>query len=94
MKSLGQILDEFYDAFTLLNNNDMAGFKTKTTAVFEMLKSSLKTVNVFPIATIGEKYNSKFHEVVEFWYGIERAAKKCILTGNKVEFGLNPLFVC
>jgi molecular chaperone GrpE (heat shock protein) len=61
-----QILDEFYDAFNLLNNNDMAGFKTKTTAVFEMLKSSLKTVNVFPIATIGEKYNSKLHEVVEF----------------------------
>ncbi|HPG56259.1 MAG TPA: nucleotide exchange factor GrpE [Candidatus Wallbacteria bacterium] len=61
-----QILDEFYDAFNLLNNNDMAGFKTKATAVFEMLKSSLKTVSVFPIATIGEKFNPKLHEVIEF----------------------------
>ena len=33
-------------------------------------------------------FRETFHEVVEFWYGIERAAKKCILTGNKVEFGL------
>ncbi len=61
-----QILDEFYEAFNLLNNNDISGFKTKTTAVFEMLKSSLKTVNIFPIATIGEKYNSKLHEIIEF----------------------------
>lgn len=61
-----QILDEFYEAFNLMNNNDVQGFKTKATAVFEMLKSSLKTVNVFPIATIGEKFNSKLHEVVEF----------------------------
>lgn len=33
-------------------------------------------------------FRDTFSEVVEFWYGIERAAKKCILTGNRVEFGL------
>ena len=61
-----QILDEFYEAFNLLNNNDISGFKTRTTTVFEMLKSSLKTVNIFPIATIGEKFNSRLHEIIEF----------------------------
>lgn len=33
-------------------------------------------------------FRETFAEVVEFWYGIERAAKKCILTGNRVDFGL------
>jgi|GEM_PF-6772257 len=61
-----QILDEFYEALALMNNNDIAGFKTRTMSVFEMMKSSLKTVNISPIATIGEKYNSKFHEIVEY----------------------------
>ena len=33
-------------------------------------------------------FRETFSEVVDFWYGIEKAAKKCITTGNKVEFGL------
>jgi DNA polymerase len=33
-------------------------------------------------------FRETYSEVVDFWYGIERAAKKCILTGDRVDFGL------
>lgn len=31
-------------------------------------------------------FRTTFEEVVEFWYAIERAAKKCVLTGQPVRF--------
>lgn len=34
-----------------------------------------------------ETFRREFTEVVDYWYGIERAAKKCIRTGEPVEFG-------
>jgi DNA polymerase len=34
-----------------------------------------------------ETFRREFTEVVDYWYGIERAAKKCITTGKPVEFG-------
>jgi len=33
-------------------------------------------------------FRETFEEVPEFWYGIERAAKKCITTGQPVKFGV------
>jgi len=61
-----KVLDEFQGAFVLYDNNDAAGFKLKINDIYDMLKISLKTVDVHPIATIGEKYNSRVHEVVEY----------------------------
>lgn len=61
-----KVLDEFQTAFVLYDNNDAAGFKLKINDIYDMLKSSLKTVEVHPIATIGEKYNSRVHEVIEY----------------------------
>jgi DNA polymerase len=34
-----------------------------------------------------DTFRREFTEVVDYWYGIERAAKKCITTGKPVEFG-------
>lgn len=34
-----------------------------------------------------ETFRREFEEVTDYWYGIERAAKKCINTGKRVEFG-------
>jgi DNA polymerase len=35
-----------------------------------------------------ETFRREFSEVKDYWYDIERAAKKCIRTGKPVEFGL------
>lgn len=34
-----------------------------------------------------ETFRREFEEVKDYWYGIERAAKKCIRSGREVEFG-------
>lgn len=34
-----------------------------------------------------ETFRREFEEVKDYWYGIERAAKKCIRTGKRVDFG-------
>lgn len=34
-----------------------------------------------------ETFRREFEEVKDYWYGIERAAKKCIRTGRRVDFG-------
>lgn len=61
-----QIIDDFQAAYVLFNNGDVSNFKLKVDSVYEMLKTALKTVRVHPIATIGEKYNTRLHEVVEY----------------------------
>lgn len=35
-----------------------------------------------------ETFRSVFSEVKDYWYGIEKAAKKCIRTGKRVDFGV------
>jgi len=34
-----------------------------------------------------ETFRREFEEVKDYWYGIERATKKCIRTGRRVDFG-------
>ena len=34
-----------------------------------------------------DTFRREFEEVKDYWYGIERAAKKCIRTGKRVDFG-------
>lgn len=34
-----------------------------------------------------DTFRREFHEVKDYWYGIERAAKKCIKTGRAVTYG-------
>lgn len=34
-----------------------------------------------------DTFRREFHEVKDYWYGIERAAKKCIKTGRAVSYG-------
>lgn len=34
-----------------------------------------------------DTFRREFEEVKDYWYGIERAAKKCIRTGRRVDFG-------
>lgn len=35
-----------------------------------------------------ETFRREFSEVKDYWYGIERAAKKCLRTGKRVDFGV------